>query len=102
MTNLISSVGSAAAQLKAASDAAEKLKKASEALDTQKEKKEAINVQKDQLILSKAAENAFATAEFDEAKVNAIKAALREGNYPLNERRIAENFLAIEMMVGNT
>ena len=37
-----------------------------------------------------------------EAAVNAIKAALKEGNYPLNERRIAENFLAIEMMIGNT
>ena len=54
------------------------------------------------MILSKAAEEALATAEFDEAKVNAIKAALKEGNYPLNERRIAENFLAIEMMIGNT
>ena len=31
-----------------------------------------------------------------------IEAALKEGNYPLNERRIAENFLAIEMMIGNT
>ena len=102
MANTISSVGSAAAQLKAAADAAEKLKKASEALDAPAERKDAVNPQEDQLILSKAAEKAFATAEFDEAKVNAIKAALKEGNYPLNERRIAENFLAIEMMVGNT
>jgi negative regulator of flagellin synthesis FlgM len=102
MASTISSVGSAAAQLKAAADAAEKLKKASEALDTPAEKKEAVTPQGDQLILSKAAEEALATAEFDEAKVNAIKAALKEGNYPLNERRIAENFLAIEMMIGNT
>jgi negative regulator of flagellin synthesis FlgM len=102
MASTISSVGSAAAQLNAAADAAEKLKKASEALDTPAEKKEAITPQGDQLILSKAAEEALATAEFDEAKVNAIKAALKEGNYPLNERRIAENFLAIEMMIGNT
>ncbi|MBT5106326.1 MAG: flagellar biosynthesis anti-sigma factor FlgM, partial [Porticoccaceae bacterium] len=38
--------------------------------------------------------------EFDEAKVAEIKQALAEGNYPLDERRIAESFVAIESMLG--
>ena len=37
--------------------------------------------------------------DFDRAKVEAIKLALKEGNYPLNPRRIAENFVAIEQMI---
>ena len=101
MTNTISNVGSASAQLKSAADAAEKLKSLSETLD-KATPKETAKPQVDQLILSKEAEAALATAEFDEAKVEAIKTALQEGNYPLNERRIAENFVAIERMIGNT
>ena len=101
MTNSISNVGSASAQLKSAADAAEKLKTISETLD-KAAPKETVKPEADQLILSKAAETALATAEFDEAKVEAIKIALQEGNYPLNERRIAENFVAIERMIGNT
>lgn len=101
MTNTISNVGSASAQLKSAADAAEKLKTISEALD-KAAPQETVKPQVDQLILSKEAETALATAEFDEAKVQAIKTALQEGNYPLNERRIAENFVAIERMIGNT
>ena len=101
MTNSISNVGSASTQLKSAADAAEKLKTISEALD-KAAPQETVKPQVDQLILSKEAETALATAEFDEAKVQAIKTALQEGNYPLNERRIAENFVAIERMIGNT
>ena len=101
MTNSITNVGSASAQLKSAADAAEKLKTISEALD-KAAPQETVKPQVDQLILSKEAETALATAEFDEAKVQAIKTALQEGNYPLNERRIAENFVAIERMIGNT
>ena len=101
MTNSISNVGSASAQLKSAADAAEKLKTISEALD-KAAPQETVKPQVDQLILCKEAETALATAEFDEAKVQAIKTALQEGNYPLNERRIAENFVAIERMIGNT
>ena len=101
MTNSISNVGSATAQLKSAADAAEKLKTISEALD-KAAPQETVKPQVDQLILSKEAETALATAEFDEAKVQAIKTALQEGNYPLNERRIAENFVSLERMIGNT
>ncbi len=37
--------------------------------------------------------------DFDRAKVEAITHALQEGDYPLNPRRIAENFVAIEQMI---
>jgi negative regulator of flagellin synthesis FlgM len=36
---------------------------------------------------------------FDRSKVEAIKQALRDGNYPLDSRRIAESFVAIERLI---
>jgi negative regulator of flagellin synthesis FlgM len=37
--------------------------------------------------------------DFDRAKVEAIKQAIHNGQYPLNPRRIAESFVAIEQMI---
>lgn len=37
--------------------------------------------------------------EFDRSKIDAIKDSIKNGNYPLNPRRIAENFVAIEQMI---
>jgi negative regulator of flagellin synthesis FlgM len=37
--------------------------------------------------------------DFDRAKVDAIKEAINNGHYPLNPRRIAESFVAIEQMI---
>jgi len=37
--------------------------------------------------------------DFDRAKVDAIKAAIQGGNYPLNPGRIAQNFVSIEKMI---
>ena len=37
--------------------------------------------------------------EFDRSKIEAIKDSIKNGNYPLNPRRIAENFVAIEQMI---
>jgi flagellar biosynthesis anti-sigma factor FlgM len=54
----------------------------------------------DEVILSKAAETAMATGDFDAVKVENIKRAIAEGNYPLDQRRIAESFAAIESMLG--
>ena len=36
---------------------------------------------------------------FDRAKVDAIKAAIQGGNYPVNPRRIAENFVSLEKII---
>lgn len=54
----------------------------------------------DELVLSKAAKEASGEREvFDTAKVEAIKRAITEGNYPLDSRRIAESFHALERLL---
>jgi negative regulator of flagellin synthesis FlgM len=42
----------------------------------------------------------MAEPAFDRNKVEAIKQALKEGNYPLNARRIAESFASMEKLIG--
>ena len=37
--------------------------------------------------------------DFDRAKIDAIKAAIQGGNYPINPGRIAQNFVSIEKMI---
>ena len=37
---------------------------------------------------------------FDRAKVDAIKQAIERGQYPLDARRMAESFLAVEQMIN--
>jgi len=39
--------------------------------------------------------------DFDRVKVDAIKKAIETGQYPLNPRRIAESFVALEQMISN-
>lgn len=53
----------------------------------------------DELQLSDVARQAMREPEFDRAKVEAIKTAIQEGKYPVDSRRIAENFVAIEKMI---
>jgi negative regulator of flagellin synthesis FlgM len=55
--------------------------------------------QTDEVKLSAVAQKAMQEPEFDRAKVEAIKIAIQQGQYPLDSRRIAENFLAIEKMI---
>lgn len=56
-------------------------------------------VQKDELRLSEVAKKALQEPEFDRAKVDAIKQAIQQGQYAMDSRRIAENFVAIEKMI---
>jgi negative regulator of flagellin synthesis FlgM len=53
----------------------------------------------DTVNLSNVTQRAKDSPDFDRAKVEAIKTALREGSYPINPRRIAENFVALEKMI---
>lgn len=53
----------------------------------------------DEVTLSNVAQRAMAQPDFDRAKVDAIKQAIRDGQYPLNARKIAESFVAIEQMI---
>jgi len=55
----------------------------------------------DQVSLSNVAQKAMAQPDFDRAKVDAIKKALQSGNYPLNPRKIAESFVALEKLIAN-
>ena len=54
----------------------------------------------DQLLLSPIAKQAMAEPAFDRDKVEAIKQAIKDGSYPLNSRRIAESFAAMEKLIG--
>lgn len=56
-------------------------------------------MQTDELRLSDVAQKAMQEPQFDRAKVEAIKLAIQQGNYPVDSRRIAENFVAIEKMI---
>jgi negative regulator of flagellin synthesis FlgM len=53
----------------------------------------------DMLILSDVAKKAMQEPTFDRAKVDSIKKAIQNGQYPLDPRRIAESFVAIEQMI---
>ncbi len=53
----------------------------------------------DVLSLSNVTERLKAEPEIDRAKVDAIKMALQNGQYPLNARRTAESFVALEHLI---
>jgi len=53
----------------------------------------------DELRLSNVAARAMAEPDFDRVKVESIKQAIQDGQYPLNPRKIAESFHAIEQMI---
>jgi flagellar biosynthesis anti-sigma factor FlgM len=44
-------------------------------------------------------EKALNSSGFDQAKVNSIKTALEQGNYPLDDRKIAESFIPLEKLL---
>jgi negative regulator of flagellin synthesis FlgM len=54
----------------------------------------------DVLELSPAAQKAVDETGFDQARVDAIKKAISEGGYPIDPRRIAEHFVALERMIN--
>ena len=49
--------------------------------------------------LSKAVQEAEEKAIFDARKVDSIKEAIQNGSYPLDSRKIAENFLELERLI---
>jgi len=53
----------------------------------------------DEVTLSNVAQRVMAQPDFDRAKVDAIKEAIQNGQYPLNSRKIAESFMALEQMI---
>ncbi len=57
--------------------------------------------QVDQVELSESVVRAIEDAKFDAAKVEALRLAIMEGNYPLDAKRIAENMLDLERMISS-
>ena len=55
----------------------------------------------DELKLSEATAAALESAEFDAEKVNKIKEMIAKGEYPLDEKRIAESFFALEQLISD-
>ncbi len=53
----------------------------------------------DQLHLSNVSKRVADEPSFDSVKVASIKKAIQDGQYPLDPRRIAESFHAIEQMI---
>ena len=61
----------------------------------------AADAQLDQVELSDSVVRAIENAKFDAAKVEALRLAIMEGNYPLDAKRIAENMLDLERMISS-
>ena len=59
------------------------------------------DAQVDQVELSESVVRAIEDAKFDAAKVEALRLAIMEGNYPLDAKRIAENMLDLERMISS-
>ena len=57
--------------------------------------------QVDQVALSDSVVRAIEDAKFDAAKVEALRQAIMEGNYPLDAKRIAENMVELERMISS-
>jgi negative regulator of flagellin synthesis FlgM len=54
----------------------------------------------DAVQLSNVSARAMAEPDFDRVKVESIKKAIQDGQYPLSPRRIAESFHALEQMIS--
>ena len=94
MTDPISNLGRSTAQLNSSAD---KVKNQQADATAEKAPRQPSS---DEYILSETAEAALKDAQFDDAKVARIKQAILEGNYPLDAKRIAENFMSLERMIG--
>ena len=53
----------------------------------------------DQVVLSNVMQKAQNAPGFDQAKVDSIKKAIKDGQYPLDPKRIAESFNALERLI---
>ena len=104
MSNPISSIFSGSPALDKAALDKTKRKALERPLDGQSDPAKAAAAQvapakDDELLLSPIARQAMAEPAFDREKVEAIKQAIKDGSYPLNSRRIAESFAAIERLI---
>ena len=76
-------------------------KAASISSDSKSTEAVAAEAQVDQIALSDSVVKAIEDAKFDAAKVEALRLAIMEGNYPLDAKRIAENMVDLERMISS-
>jgi len=98
MTDPISNLASSTALDKATLEKSKR--RTDSALGNDSAARSAPSALKDEVVLSNIAKRAQEEPAFDRAKVESIKQAIKDGNYPMNSRRIAESFVAIEKMIG--
>ena len=106
MTDAISQYGRQNLSDNAVRSSADKVKKSSTSQSTSStgstggsERSAPASRGEDTVALSNISQKAMAEPDFDRAKVEAIKQAISQGQYPLDSRRIAESFVAIERMI---
>jgi negative regulator of flagellin synthesis FlgM len=99
MTDPISQYGRLNQSDNAVRGSAEKVSKKAGAPSTLSTESERAAPQEDTVSLSNVAQKVMAEPDFDRAKVESIKQAIAEGQYPLDPKRIAESFLALERMI---
>ena len=75
--------------------------KASSPTSDTKGSETAADTQVDQIALSDSVVKAIEGSKFDAAKVEALRLAIMEGNYPLDAKRIAENMVDLERMINS-
>lgn len=107
MTDAISQYGRQAQSELTSRNALEKLEKKAASSDSKAPAADApapkapVRPGPDTLSLSNVAQKAMQEPEFDRVKVDSIKKAIQEGQYPLDAKRIAESFVAIEKMIDD-
>jgi len=107
MTDAISQYGRQTQSDPTVRNALEKLEKKSASTDSKAAPEQAqapkapVRPGPDTLSLSNVAQKAMNEPEFDRVKVDSIKKAIQEGQYPLDAKRIAESFVAIEKMIDD-
>lgn len=102
ISNQVSRLTSNVGPTRTAADKADKADKkavASHASAADSKAAERKSVDSDTLALSNVNQRVNSQPEFDRSKVEAIKQSLKNGSYPLNPRRIAESFVALEQMI---
>ena len=99
MTDAISQYGRLSQSDPSLRSALDKLAKKSGETDADRTAESAPPARADTVMLSNVAEKAMTEPDFDRQKVESIKQAIAEGQYPLDAKRIAESFVAIERMI---
>lgn len=98
MTDAISQYGRLTQSDAGMRSALDKLEKKNSASETQRPRSREAGAS-DSVSLSQVKDKVMAEPDFDRAKVESIKQAIAQGQYPLDSRRIAESFVAIERMI---